>query len=53
MEKPEEKIPDPAKKPYKKPVLELWGTLREMTEKVGRHGSADGGKSRKHSKTKP
>jgi hypothetical protein len=31
------------KKPYSKPTLTLYGTVRELTQKVGAHGSTDGG----------
>jgi hypothetical protein len=43
----------PTKKPYVAPLLVTWGTLRDMTQKVGRHGAADGGKGKNASKTKP
>ncbi len=32
-----------ARKPYATPVLEAWGTLREVTQKVGANGNLDGG----------
>jgi hypothetical protein len=32
-----------ARKPYATPVLEAWGTLREVTQKVGANGKSDGG----------
>ncbi len=35
-----------AKKPYKKPSLTVYGTVRELTQKVGRTGNADGGNPR-------
>ncbi len=31
------------KKPYSKPTLTLYGTVRELTQRVGLHGSIDGG----------
>jgi hypothetical protein len=40
MGKPEN--PEP-KKPYSKPTLTLYGTVRELTRMVGIHGNADGG----------
>lgn len=33
------------KKPYKKPSLTVYGTLRELTQKVGVSGKADGGRN--------
>jgi hypothetical protein len=32
------------KKPYAKPALTLYGTVRELTQAVGQTGSADGGR---------
>ena len=29
------------KKPYSPPVLTVYGTVRELTQHVGRHGAAD------------
>ncbi len=34
---------DEAKKPYEKPALIRWGTLREITQAVGNRGASDGG----------
>jgi hypothetical protein len=31
------------KKPYSKPTLTLYGTVRELTQRVGAHGTGDGG----------
>ncbi len=31
------------KKPYSKPTLTLYGTVRELTQRVGSHGNGDGG----------
>jgi hypothetical protein len=31
------------KKPYSKPTLTLYGTVRDLTQRVGLHGSNDGG----------
>jgi hypothetical protein len=36
--------PDP-KKPYVAPKLTVYGTVRELTQKVGRHGNPDSGKA--------
>jgi hypothetical protein len=33
----------PIKKPYSPPVLTVYGTVRELTQHIGRHGSADHG----------
>lgn len=40
MAKPVKREP---KKTYKKPSLTVYGTLRELTQKVGTVGKADGG----------
>ena len=41
-----------AKKPYTKPKLTLYGTIRELTLRVGAHGHADRrGGSALHNKT--
>ena len=42
-----------AKKPYVKPTLTLYGTVRELTLKVGTHGQLDrtGGGHPLHNKT--
>jgi hypothetical protein len=34
------------RKPYTKPTLTVYGTVRELTQKVGRTGQADGGNPR-------
>jgi len=31
------------KKPYSKPTLTLYGTVRELTQRVGLHSRTDGG----------
>lgn len=31
------------KKPYSKPTLTVYGTVRELTQATGIHGSPDGG----------
>jgi hypothetical protein len=31
------------KKPYSKPTLTVYGTVRELTQKVGTRGNLDGG----------
>jgi hypothetical protein len=31
------------KKPYSEPKLTVYGTVRELTQKVGRHGHSDKG----------
>jgi hypothetical protein len=43
MAKPVKREP---KKPYKKPSLTVYGTVRELTQKVGRSGKPDGGNPR-------
>jgi hypothetical protein len=35
---------DAGKRPYQAPLLEEWGTLKELTQKVGYMGNSDGGK---------
>jgi len=39
------------KKPYEKPTLTVYGTVNDLTRKVGPHGTKDGGviTGRKHS----
>jgi hypothetical protein len=32
------------KKPYSKPTLTLYGTVRELTQKIGQSGNTDGGR---------
>jgi hypothetical protein len=32
------------KKPYAKPKLTVYGTVRELTQRVGTSGSSDGGR---------
>ena len=34
------------KKPYSKPTLTAYGTVRELTQTTGRNGRADGGNPR-------
>jgi hypothetical protein len=43
MVKPVKREP---KRPYSKPTLTVYGTVRELTQKVGRTGQADGGSPR-------
>lgn len=43
MHKPVKREP---KKPYSKPTLTVYGTVRELTQKTGRTGNADGGNPR-------
>jgi hypothetical protein len=31
------------KKPYYSPILKIYGTVQELTKKVGVHGTSDGG----------
>jgi len=40
MDKPVAPMP---KKPYTAPKLTVYGTVRELTQKVGRHGQPDKG----------
>jgi len=40
MGKPVKREP---KKPYSKPTLTAYGTVRELTQSAGSHGSPDGG----------
>jgi hypothetical protein len=44
MAKPVKREP---KKPYSKPSLTVYGTVRELTKKVGRAGKLDGGRGAK------
>jgi hypothetical protein len=41
-----------AKKTYSAPVLGTWGTLRDLTQKVGTNGKSDGGKTKNQTKTR-
>ena len=41
MDKPV--APGPKKKTYLSPVLTVYGTIRELTQKVGVHNAGDGG----------
>jgi hypothetical protein len=36
------------KKVYRTPSVVIWGTLREITQSIGNHGSKDGGHGRNH-----
>jgi hypothetical protein len=40
MAKPVKREP---KKPYSKPALTVYGTVRELTQRVGSRGNLDGG----------
>lgn len=45
--------PPAPKKPYRPPTLVRWGTLRDITQTVGRSGSTDNGDPRSNrSKTR-
>ncbi len=33
------------KKPYERPALSVYGTVKDLTKNVGRHGGKDGGKA--------
>ena len=33
------------KKPYSKPTLTVYGTVRELTQRVGTRGNLDGGRA--------
>jgi hypothetical protein len=39
------------KKPYSKPTLTLYGTVRELTQSTGHHGQFDGGRGSSGNKT--
>jgi len=39
------------KKPYSKPTLTVYGTVRELTQRTGRNGKADGGRSARANRT--
>jgi hypothetical protein len=43
MKRPSEKLEK--KKPYQSPKLLVYGDLTEMTQKAGRKGKADGGRT--------
>ncbi len=40
-----------AKKPYSKPTLTVYGTVRELTQRVGNRSKQDGGVQPGHRKT--
>lgn len=40
-----------AKKPYTKPTLTVYGTVRELTQKVGIRGQSDGGRNPRKNRT--
>jgi hypothetical protein len=44
MAEPVKREPKKPKKPYTKPTLTVYGTVRELTQKVGTAGQADGGR---------
>ena len=39
------------KKPYSKPTLTVYGTVRELTQTVGIGGNADGGRGARANRT--
>jgi hypothetical protein len=39
------------KKPYSKPTLTVYGTVRELTQAVGRNGRRDGGRGARSNRT--
>lgn len=41
MAKPVKSDKDEPKKPYSPPLLLIYGTVQELTKKVGNHGSRD------------
>jgi hypothetical protein len=47
----ESEKPKKPKKPYTKPTLTVYGTVTELTQKVGLHGDLDGGIVPPHIKT--
>jgi len=48
MGKPVKREP---KKPYSKPTLTVYGTVRELTQSVGRSGRGDGGRGARSNRT--
>ena len=48
MDKPVERD---LKKPYSKPLFTVYGTVRELTQMVGRGGHPDGGRGARANKT--
>jgi hypothetical protein len=54
MKRDETKSPSRnAKRPYQAPRLRVYGTVSELTLKVGDHGPTDGGNGKSMTKTKP
>ncbi len=48
MGKPVKREP---KKPYSKPILTVYGTVRDLTQSVGPNGLRDGGRITNHTAT--
>lgn len=42
---------EPAKKPYQRPVLVRWGSLRDLTQAIGNSGASDGSKGKTNNRT--
>ena len=43
--------PSAGKKPYTAPVLQKWGTMRQITMAVGQSGSHDGASNKRNVRT--
>lgn len=46
-------VPPEKKKPYHKPVIEIYGSLQDITGMVGDKGAMDGGSPPNMSHTRP
>jgi hypothetical protein len=46
-------IPPPRKKPYRRPVIHVYGNIRAITQAVGNTGATDGGAVGGMMKTRP
>lgn len=46
------RIEDKVKKPYSPPMLQKWGTLKDVTQTSGWSGNKDGGKGKQMRRTR-
>jgi hypothetical protein len=46
------RIGDKVRKPYSPPMLQKWGTLKDVTLSNGHHGNKDGGKGKQLRRTR-
>jgi hypothetical protein len=53
MKRPPDRPARPPRKPYRRPVIHVYGDIRAITRAVGNTGIADGGKPAGMRKTRP